>query len=125
MSLFDYGAAAQTAISLINDFGQEAKLIKKASTTGPDYDPTAGTPTSIQIRLVDLSRMQMDRPSNETLEAVRSRTVYISTEVIDTEFVVERDDLIQIGGELASEIKEIQTLAPAGITVLWEVDLVR
>jgi len=125
MSLFDYGAAAQTAISLINDFGQEAKLIKKASTTGPDYDPTAGTPTSIQIRLVDLSRMQMDRPSNETLEAVRSRTVYISTEVIDTEFVVERDDLIQIGGELASEIKEIRTLAPAGITVLWEVDLVR
>ena len=125
MSLFDYGAAAQTAISLINDFGQEATLIKKASTTGPDYDPTAGTPTNIQIRLVDLSRMQMDRPSNETLEAVRSRTVYVSTEVIDTEFVVERDDLIQIGGELASEIKEIRTLAPAGITVLWEVDLVR
>lgn len=125
MSLFDYAAAAQTAIELIRDFGQEATLIRKGATTGPSYDPTQGADTEIPIRLVDLNRLQNNR-TGDTLEFVGQRTVYISTEELNGEIVsVLLSDQIRIGNELPSDIKDVRPLNPAGVNVMWEVDLVR
>lgn len=124
MALFDYAAAAQTAIELIRDFGQEATLIKPGTATGPEYDPTPGTPVEIPIRLVDLERLQGDR-TGDTLEFVGTRTVYISTEQLNGEFTVDQKDRILIGTGQPCEIKAVRPLTPAGTIVMWEADLVR
>lgn len=122
---FNYQSAAQTAIRLIEKFGQEAVLIRDGEPAGPDYDPEFPEPTEIPIRLVDLTRLQSNR-DGDTLEFVGKRTVYISTEELNGSLnTILMSDKIRIGQELPSEISDIRPLNPAGTVVMWEVDLVR
>lgn len=125
---FNYDGLATTARDLIEKFGARAYLRRAAASTGAAYDPTVGDPRDWPIRVVDLDREVRD--ASGTLVASRVRTLLVSTEGLDL-VVPDEDDRIMIGpsGFPESmdefEIDEIRVLSPGGVTVMYEIDLVK
>jgi hypothetical protein len=144
---FDYAKSVRTAAGLIAKFGAVA-VLRKASFTGPDYDPTPGHPVYVPVMAVDVGRK--DRARNGVTETMRE--IIISTEGVaevpdGTLLAPERGDRILMAAAEVSvydsevylsgailddgafvgrshEIAEVRPLAPAGVVVMWEASLV-
>ena len=115
---FDYARPRATAERLIARFGRTATLRKPGAVTGPANDPTYGAPTDTTITCVDLEQRVRD---GATLTDITRRTLIVSTSAGVTPS--EGDTVVIDGGE--HEALEVRTLAPGGVTVMWEVDIQR
>lgn len=49
---FDYSKSQATALRLITKFGTTATIIRAGTPTGPDYNPTPGTPVEYACTVV-------------------------------------------------------------------------
>ncbi len=116
MAAFDYAEAAADAAELIEEFGQSATLRQVSNGTDP-WNPSE-TVTDTTITAVDLNREIRD--ASGTLTGQTRRTLYISTAA---GVVPAKGDRVAIGGT-EHEIAAVRTLAPAGVNVYHEADLI-
>lgn len=65
MARFNYTKLRNTARRLIDRFGDDATLIKPGTKTGPDYDPTAGTPSPSGVVLLEVDWTAMYRDATK------------------------------------------------------------
>ncbi|WP_306150742.1 hypothetical protein [Roseovarius sp. MMSF_3281] len=128
---FDYTKSRATAERLIARFGQHATL-RKITNSGPEWAPTQ-TEADTTITAVDLNEQVRD--NSGTLVGQTRRTLYVSTSAGiapakgDKVFVGLDKDAVaalteQEQSEAIHEIDEAWPLAPGGVDVFWEVDLV-
>lgn len=113
MPTFDYARARATAEKLIAKFGQ-AGVIRRVTTSGPDYDPIISTEDHA-CTLVDLD--YDERQIDGTLIMRGDRMVYLSTKGLSIR--PELSDKVVIG-DVEHAIKNVMPLAPGGVTVFFQ-----
>lgn len=111
MSAF-YTNLRATATRLIGQYGKTATLTKPGATTGPEWDPTPGTPTDYTVNLVELGYSLTNRDA--TLIERGDKMLLIEAEV---EPVLE--DTITVDGGVLRLI-DVQPLNPGGTVLLYE-----
>ena len=115
--MFDYAKAAATAERLIANFGQETNITRPGLTVGNEWNPQPSqAATDYPVRAVDLGIKNRLIAGSLTQEAVRMALL--------TGAEPKMGDKITLGG-LASEIREVNPLSPAGTVVLYEVVLTK
>jgi hypothetical protein len=127
----DWGKVAAEVDEAIRSVGQSAEgfpaaLWREGAQTGEPFDPVFGAPTYLQLYVIDDRRQIRDASGSLTTETRRTLTVGTRTAVVPT-----KADKIAVGikAESANEasnwnaILEVRPLAPAGVTLLYEVDL--
>lgn len=124
-------AEVDQAIRSVGDISQPdgfpATLRRAGEPSGSPYDPTPGTPTYTTLRVLD--RNEAVRDAAGTLVGETRRTLTVGT---DAGVVPSKADKIAVGitaeeateGSAWHEIAEVRPLAPAGVAVLYEIDLV-
>ena len=125
-------AEVELAIRSVGDISQPngypATLRRETIAGGVPWDPTSGTPTITYttLRVLDFSEEQRDRDG--TLIGVTKRTLTVGT---GAGVVPGDDDTIAVGIEAADAsessawvaITAVRPLSPAGVDLLYEVDL--
>ena len=116
MSTFDYARAVATADRLIKKFGQAGK-VRRPTTTGPGYKPTAGAPDDHDARFAVIKFALKDVDGTRVL--VTDKKVYLSAAGLPV-VPTASDKLVEAdGGEL--KIVAIEPLKPAGTVVFYEI----
>lgn len=126
MAGFNYGRMQATAERLIDRFGQSATLRRAGATTGDGWNPTPGAPTDTTLRVLDFNERVRDRDGTLIGETRRTLTVSTSAGVVPT-----KKDTIAVGiaagdvvsGTVFEAIIEVRPLSPAGVDLLYEIDL--
>jgi hypothetical protein len=113
MAGFDYTRSRETAVRLIEKFGQRG-AIRRATLSGSSYDPVE-THLDHPCTLVDLD--VEERSIDGSLVLRGDRTVYLSTEGLTIEPL--RTDKVVIGSS-PHTIVDVKPLQPAGLIVFWE-----
>ena len=94
-----------------------AVTLRKAGTpTGPDWNPTPGTPTNHQ--LFALQEFNQVRDRSGTLTDQVQRTLTVSATGVEPK----QGDEIQVNGDWL-EILAVRPLAPGGEALLYECDI--
>ena len=128
MTIFAYGELAVDLHAIFNEFGQRAYLRKAAANTGTAYDPTTGNPRDWPITVIDNRKAIRNRDG--TLVESAGHSIKISTEGL-TLVVPEKADTILMGSipfpekMTEFEIAEVRAKSPGGVTVVYDVELVR
>lgn len=101
------------ADELIAEFGQAGTLRRKAK-TGPAHNPTISTEDfSVTLVVIDYSNREIDG----TRVLATDKKVLIKAGGL--EIIPGLDDAVLIGG-VSHSIVRLMTLAPGGVTVLYE-----
>lgn len=113
MPTFDYTRSVATADRLIAKFGQ-AGTLRRSTSTGPAYNPTAGVPA--------------DHPCTFVVDAFKNNEVDGSRVLAsDKKILLAKDgpaiepsasDKLLIGG-VVHTIVNVEPLAPGGVVVMW------
>ena len=112
------------------DAGFICTLIQAGNEYGSNSDPVLGPNVLTEIVVLDFEQAQRNRDG--TLTETTKRTLTVSTEGLGA-IVPAKGDRVAIGilkSDVTSAtethiIGEVRPLAPAGVAVLYEVDLVR
>lgn len=114
MASFDYARIRATAARLIAKFGQ-AGAIRRATTSGPAYDPeTVTTDHACQLAVMQYTDDKIDG----TLIMRGDKLTYLSTAGLSIE--PSTADKLMIGGE-EHAIVNVKPLSPAGLVVFYEI----
>jgi hypothetical protein len=113
---FNYARSKETADRLIQKFGQTG-LIRRRTTTGPEYDPTEGDPTDHACRfaVMDYSNAEID--GSRILAT--DRKVYLAKGALTIEPGLD-DLLVDSAGVEYRIIPPLKPLNPGGVVVFWE-----
>lgn len=109
------------------DEGFPVTLRSEGENTGTEYNPVFGGPTYVTLHCIDANKTLFDR--NGTLIKQDQRTLTV-TAVEGIEPLPSQKIAIGITADLADEdsdwqeIDDVRPLAPAGIAVLYKIDLV-
>ena len=117
MTAFNYTRIKARASALISRFGFAATLEKPGTNIGQDYDPVYGAATTSTITVVDESIRTSD-PTGQ-LTGVTRRVLTVSTDGL----VPTKGDRVQVRSAW-HEIDAVRPLAPGGVDLLFEVELV-
>jgi hypothetical protein len=118
MAKFDYARSKETAVRLIDKFGQAAVLRVKTSTPDPDrWKPPTATTTDYPctVAVLQFSKREIDG----TLIQVGDRRVYIAPDVAVQPAT--NHSLIVEGEE--HQIINVDVMSPAGIPVYYDVQI--
>jgi hypothetical protein len=114
---FDYANARATAARLIANFGQTATLVRRANPAGEPWNPRAvASDGELTIRAVDLGIKDRLRPG--ALTRTLARVIYVDANGARPE----QGDRIVLGG-VAHQIAAVMPLSPAGVDVMFEVQV--
>ena len=114
---FDYANARATAARLIRNFGAEATLFRRAFPAGDAWNPRAvANDAQWQVRAVDLGIKERLRAG--TLTRSLMRVLYVEAGQVRPE----QGDRITVGG-VTHQIAEVMPLSPAGVDVMYEVQV--
>lgn len=123
MSAIDYTDLAATATELLADFGV-AMTLSRASLVAPTYDPATGVATPsgpATYPTVGVKLGHIAREADGQQVRVVTQKVYLSVaETVEPK----PGDTLTIGTEVF-QILVCNTLAPAGVAVLYEVQVRR
>ena len=112
----DWGAiAAEVAVGLA-EVGVSTTLRRKGAKSGPDNDPTYGSPTDYTVTVVNTKKRYKDE--NGTLTGVTMTTLLVAA----TGVVPEKSDTIFVSG-VEQGIEDVIAIEPAGTAVLYKVEL--
>lgn len=121
-------AEVAEAIQSVSDVSQPGGfpivLRRAGATTGPAWDPQAGAPVDHVLHAVESVRELRDMNGTLIGQTVRTLTVTAIPGIVPAD-----DDRIAVGVAVAgddatwAEIAEVRPLAPAGVAVLYEIDL--
>lgn len=114
---FNYQNSRATAERLIANFGQNVTLTKRAAYDPSDFSPTVVTTTHTVVA-VDL--MEVNRNAPGSLNEKTTRKLLIST---SAGVAPETNDRVLIDGE-SHTIGMVMPLAPGGLTVMYEAELI-
>lgn len=128
----DWNAIAEEvaeAIRSVSDTSQPggypAVLRRAGPVTGDEWNPTPSAPTYLTIHVIEDSREMRDANGTLIGQTVRTLTTTAVPGIVPSD-----DDTIAVGvsdGASATEwleIAAVRPLAPAGVAVLYEIDLV-
>lgn len=114
MTAFDYTRPKATADRMIERFGMTA-AIRRQTLGGPSYDPSVTvTDHTCTLVVLDIDLSKVDG----TLIELADKMAYVSTAGLSIEPTT-ADKIVVSGKEYA--IKNVKPLAPAGVTVYWEI----
>lgn len=119
MTAFDYARPKATADRLITRFGQSGTL-QRPSTTGPDYNPTIGTPTpyTVTFAVTEYADREIDG------ERIKSTDKKVLLAKGSLAIEPKTSDKLLIGG-VAHSIIRVEPLAPGGTVVMWTLQVRR
>lgn len=117
--MFDYVGSNATATRLIENFGATVQLVRPGATAGDEWNPRLNEfDQDLTVKAVDLGIKE--RLVSGTLTRELRRVALIAA----TGTKPAHGDKISLGGVL-SEIIEVRPLSPAGVDVLYEVELTK
>lgn len=106
-----------TADDLLREFGASVTLRKPGAMIGAGHSRAPGTPTTHTVRALEVDGRFMSRGG--TLVEAQKRMVLISA--VGT--APAQQDEIQIGGEWL-RLGEVSQIAPAGMVVIYQAEVV-
>jgi len=113
---FDYASIRDNvAEPQIANFGQAATLSQPGATTGDDWDPTPGTPTTYSVKVLKTSFSFSDRTG--TLVREDDFKFIMST---DNDPAPDLKGTLTIGSNVY-QVYKLEPLKPGAIVVLWYV----
>jgi len=113
---FDYGAIRDSVVvPQLANFGEDATLIQPGVPTGPEYDPTPGTPTPYAVKVLTTAFSVADRAGSLVQE--NDQKYLMSTEGNP---LPDLKGTITIGGEVLQVIK-LETKRYGGTVLFWYV----
>lgn len=122
MSGFDYSRAKATADRMIARYGQIATL-RRPTASGPAYNPTPGGPVDYDVTVVVTSYSAHEIAESGGRVLATDRKVLLAAGNLS--ITPRPSDKLMLGGEVCQivgpdEGRGIQTAAPGGVTVLYE-----
>jgi hypothetical protein len=115
MAKFDYSRPVDTALRLIDKYGQAGQIIRDVPGSGPDWDPGDPVPTPYPCTLAVLKFDNKDIDGS-LIKATDKKVYVASYGLLITPTTTDR---IVIGG-VAHTIVRVLPLNPAGVTVYYE-----
>ena len=116
----DWAAAAADVADGIAEAGFAAAIVRKGAPTGPEYNPTPGTPAEHACTVVQSSYRQHERDG--TLIQAHDLKFLVSTDGLD--IVPTPEDELKVGGE-TYQIIDVAPLAPGGVTIMYTMQVRR
>lgn len=116
MNKFNYARAQNTALRLLEKFGQLSSIIRDVPGSGPIWDPGEPTPTPHACTMAALKFDNKD--IDGTLIKASDKKVYIAAKGLS--IAPTTTDKLMIGG-VSHAIMRVMPLNPAGIDVYFEV----
>lgn len=113
----DYAEDRADADELIDEFGQDG-VLRQATSTGPNYDPTPGAPDDHPVVFVVLD--YANREIDGTRVLATDKKVYLAAGGLTITPGLD-DELLVDGNRHA--IIQVKPLAPAGTVVFWELQV--
>ena len=107
-----YDRLLSTATRLIGQYGKDATLTKPGTPTGPEWNPTPGTPTDYTVKLVETGYSLTNRDA--TLIERGDKMLLIEAAVEPA-----LEDSITVDGSVLRLI-DVQPLNPGGVVLLYE-----
>lgn len=113
MTAYDYSRPKASADRLIAKFGQ-AGTLRRSTSTGPAYNPTAGAPADYACTFV------VDSFKAFEVDGTRVKASDLKVLLAKGSLAIEPSvsDKLLIGG-VAHTIVNVEPLAPGGVTVMW------
>jgi len=112
----DWNAIAAEVAAAIGDVGFDVTLRKVTIGPATPWDETGITTTDTAMRCIDDRYRVRDAQGNLLQQSMRTLTVAVG------EAIPARADRVQVRGEW-HEIAEVRPLAPGGVDLLYDVDL--
>jgi len=113
---FDYTSLRDGTVEpLIAQFGKAATLTQPGVATGPEYDPTPGTPTVYAVTVVETRFSMADKAG--TLVQEDDRMFLMSTA---NDPVTDLKGALTLGGDTLQVIN-LEPLKPGLVVMLWRV----
>ena len=123
---FDYLESRADADELIEEHGGAAKLVVPGATTGPAYNPTVGEPTrhDCMVAVIDYSDRQID--GTRILATDQRGLMSVGTLAVVPD-PTHKLELLDGSGNVRETLTiiRVKRLAPAGVTVLYDLQLRR
>ena len=112
----DWQAIAADVAAAIGDVGFEVTLRKRTAGPSTPWDTTAVTTADTVIRCIDDRYRVRDAQGNLLQQSMRTLTVAVGGAI------PAKADQVQVRGDWF-EIAEVRPLAPGGVDLLYDVDL--
>ena len=113
----NYAEDRADADEMIDEFGQDG-VLRRLTTTGPDYDPVEGAPDDHPAVFAVLDYTNREIDGTRILATDKKALLSVG----DLTIVPGTDDQLVIGG-IAHAIIQVKPLAPAGMVLFWELQV--